>query len=170
MDIWPNLPIHISAHGYKALRWHGENDLIAALNHTNHICQIQLKGFPSSEFQRILPAMQKLFPALTSLDIDCFNDNFLDTMAILPEAFLGGSPQHLQSCNLSAHEFPGIWKLLSAANHLITLRLWSWYIPHSMYTSPEGMATCLSTMPNLKSLSIFFRPPASLLNLPDQPN
>jgi len=54
------------------------------------------------------------------------------------------------------------------ANHLVTLRLW--VIPHSMSTSPEGMATCLSTMPNLESLSIGFRPPQPPHNWLDQPN
>jgi len=89
-------------------------------------------------------------------------------MAVLPQAFLGGSAQYLRSCNLSAIEFPGIWKLLLTANHLVTLSLW--HIPHSMYVSPEGMATFLSTMPNLKSLSIGFWSPQSLHNWPDQPN
>jgi len=39
-----------------------------------------------------------------------------------------------------------------------------------MYVSPEGMATFLSTMPNLESLSIGFWSPQSLHNRPDQPN
>ena len=171
LDIWPNLPIHISRvplDGYKASRGDHENNLIAALEHTNRICQIQLKGFPSSELERILPAMQKPFPALTSLDIDCCNDNFLDAMVVLPGAFLGGSAQRLRSCNLMDVEFPGIWKLLSTANHLVTLVLWN--IPHSMYASPEEMATCLSMMANLESLSIGFRPSQSLHNRPYQPS
>ena len=39
-----------------------------------------------------------------------------------------------------------------------------------MYTSPEGMATCLSMNPNLESLSIGFKFPQSHLNRLDQPN
>ena len=111
LDIWPNLPIHIlrtTMDAYKISRYHHGGNLIAALEHTNRICQIQLKGFPSSELERILAAMLKPFPALTSLDIECCNDNFLDAMPVLPEAFLGGSAQHLRSCNLSDVEFPGI--------------------------------------------------------------
>jgi len=98
LDIWPNLPIHIlhmPADGYKASRWHHESDLISALNHTNCIGQIQLKGFSCSELEKILPAMEKPFPALTSLDIDCSEHSFLGAMAVLPKAFLGGSAQHL---------------------------------------------------------------------------
>ena len=170
LDIWPNLPIYILrtwADRHKPSRWQHESNLIAALEHTNRICQIQLKGRSPSEFEGLLPAMQKQFPTLTGLDIECFQYGFLGALA-LPEAFLGGSAQHLRSCNLSAVEFPGTWKLLSTANHLVTLCLW--HIPHSVYTSPEVMVTCLSTMPNLESLSIGFLSPQSPHNRPDQPN
>jgi len=112
LDIWLNLPIIISSYEYTASPWHGDNNLIAALEHTDRICQIHLTQFPCFEFERILAAMQKPFPALTSLDIDCSNQSYLEAMAVLPEAFLGGSAQHLRSCRLSAVEFPGIWKLL----------------------------------------------------------
>ena len=163
LDIWQNLPIHISAWGYNALRWHGENDLIAALEHTDRICQIQLDG-SYSQLEGILLAMQKPFPALASLGIACSEYNAL---AGLPQAFLGGSAQQLRSCNLWGAEFPGIWKLLSTASHLVTLILWN--IPYPMCSSPEQMATYLSTLPNLKSLSIGFRSSRSLF-WHDQPN
>ena len=170
LDTWPNLPIHIlcaTADGYKAWRWHGENNLIAALEHTDRICQIQLDG-PGSQLEGILLAMRKPFPALTGLDISSSDDTDLEAMAGLPEAFLGGCAQHLRSCKLWEVEFPGIWKLLLTANHLVTLILWN--IPHSMYASPEEMVTYLSTMPNLESLSIGFRSPQSLHNWRDQLN
>ena len=126
LDIWPNLPIHISHMlevGYKISRWHHENRLIAALEHTNRICQIQLKGFSGSELENILSVMQKLFLALTSLDIECVNYTFPLEIAVLPQTFLGGSTQYLRSFNLLGIEFPWMWKLLLTANHLITLRL-----------------------------------------------
>jgi len=52
LDTWPNLPIHISAHGYKAFPWHSEEqNLIAALKHTDHIYQIQLHEFSCSQLE-----------------------------------------------------------------------------------------------------------------------
>ena len=168
LDIWPNLPIHIlrmPADEYKASRSHHESNLITALKRTDRICQIQLKGFSRPELERVLLGMQKPFPALTSLDIECAE---YGALAVLPQAFLGGSAQHLRSCKLWGIKFPGIWKLLFTANHLVTLHLW--HIPHSMHISPEGMATCLSTMPNLESLSIGFQRPEFLHTRPDQPN
>jgi len=166
LDIWPNLPIRISACGYNEL-WHGVNNLIAALEHTDRICQVQLYR-EACDLESILSAMQKPFPALTNLTIDCSDYAYMEVIMALPQAFLGSSAQHLQSCHLSAVDFPGIWKLLLTANHLITLCLW--HIPHSMYASPEGIATFLSTMPNLESLSIGFWSPESLHDQPDQPN
>jgi len=91
LDTWPNLPIHISASQYKTSQLHSEKkSLIATLKDTSHICQIQLYEPSGSELERILQAMQKPFPALTSLAIG-------GSMAIevLPQAFLGGSAQHL---------------------------------------------------------------------------
>ena len=170
LDTWPNLPIHIlcaTADGYKAWRWHGENNLIAALEHTDRICQIQLDG-PGSQLEGILLAMRKPFPALTGLDISSSGDTDLGAMAGSPEAFLGGCAQHLRSCKLWEVEFLGIWKLLLTANHLVTLILWN--IPHSMYASPKELVTYLSTMPNLESLSIGFRSPQSTHNWRDQLN
>jgi len=165
---WPKLPIHILVNGYKENkfpRYFEEDNLITTFKLIpSRICQIQLQYLSFRELERIVLAMQKPFRALTSLTII---SRYIP-MTVLPQAFLGGSAQHLRSCNLWAVEFPGIWKLLLTANHLVTLCLW--HIPHSMYTSPEGMATCLSMMPNLESVHIFFRSPQSLHNQPDQPN
>ena len=166
LDIWPNLPIHILALGYPTPLCNSENNLLAALGLTDRICRIQMDG-SRSDLERILPAMQRPFPALTGINIKCLDYIHRRTITVLPEAFLGGSAQHLRSCDLWAVEFPGIWKLLSTSNHLVTLNLW--YIPHSMSAPPERMATHLSTMPNLESLSIVFRPPQSLRSWPDQP-
>jgi hypothetical protein len=167
LDIWPNLPIQISTYAYQGSLWGCESNLISALEHTDRICQIRLDR-PFSQLEQILPAMQKPLPALTSLAIGCSDYGYQEAMPVIPEAFLGGSAQDLQFCDLLAVEFPGIWKLLLTANHLVTLILW--HIPHYMHTSPEEMATYLSTMSHLESLSIAFQPPQSLHNWSDQPN
>ena len=171
LDTWPNLPIQISTYAYEVSLCGCESNLIAALEHTDRICQIRLDR-PFSQLEQILPAMQKQFPALTSLAIGCSDYGsdygYQQAMPVIPEAFLGGSVQDLQSCDLLAVEFPGIWKLLLTANHLVTLGLRN--IPDSMHTSPEEMATCLSTMSHLESLFIAFQPSQSLHNWSGQPN
>ena len=167
LGFWPNLPIQILVNRYQSSRWQGESNVVAALEHTDRICQIKLDG-PCFQLEQIIPAMQKPLPALTSLAIGCSDYDYQQAMPVIPEAFLGGSAQDLRSCDLLAVEFPGIWKLLLTTNHLVTLGLRN--IPYSMHTSPEEMATCLSTMPHLESLSIAFQPPQSLHHRPDQPN
>ena len=170
LDIWPNLPIEISALRSEEMRARDIKNLVATLKHTDRICQIQLKDFSCFELEGILPAIEKSFPALTSLTIECYKHHlirFQEVMVMsLPQTFLGRSAQHLWSCNLVHIDFPGIWKLLLTANHLVTLRLWD--IPFSTHTSPDGMATLLSMMPNLESLSIGFLSPRSLHDWHDQ--
>ena len=167
LDIWPNLPIQILTYAYEVSLRGCESNIITALEHTDRICQLRLER-PFSQLEQILPAMQKQFPALTSLAIGCSDYGYQHAMPVIPEAFLGGSAQDLRSCELSAVEFLGIWKLLLTANHLVTLILW--HIPHSMHTSPEEMATCLSTMSHLESLSIIFQRSQSLHNQSDRLN
>ena len=67
---------------------------------------------------------------------------------VIPKVFLGGSVPRLRSCAIVGVRFPGIWKLLSTANHLVILHLKA--IPRSTYISPEGMVTLLSGIPNLE--------------------
>ena len=169
LDTWSNIPIQISALRHQGSRWQGESksNVIAALEHADRIRQIQLDG-SCPELEQILPAMQKPFPALTHLAMGYSDYTYRRPMAVLPQSFLGGSAPHLRSCQFSAVEFPGIWKLLLTANHLVTLILRN--IPDSMHTSPEEMVTFLSTMSHLETLFIAFQPHQSLCNWYDQPN
>lgn len=78
---------------------------------------------------------------------------------VLPEEFLGGSAPLLQSLSLWGIAYRGILNLMLSTNHLVELHLFD--TPHSGYVSPNAMVTCLSGMPNLKTLSIGFRSPQS---------
>ncbi len=162
LHIWPALPLVVRGDWYTTSRGEGTDNIVAALEHNDRVCEISLAKFSSSMLERIAAEIQEPFPALTRLLITSSSN---ETSPAFPEAFLGGSTSHLRSCVLQGVAFLGIRNLLSSANHLVTLRLWR--IPHSGYISPEEMVTCLSAMPNLKSLSIEFRSPRSR---PDQAN
>ena len=152
LDIWPALPLVIRGSGYAASQGKGADDgIIAALKHNDRVHQILLDGFSSSLLEEVVAVMQVPFPALTNLEIISWGE----TATVVPEAFLGRSAQRLQSCILQGIAFPGQWKLLLTANHLVILRLED--IPHSGYISPDTMVTCLSAMPNLKQLDLGFR-------------
>jgi hypothetical protein len=147
LAVWPPLPIVIRIYSYK--RW-GEGNIVAALEHGDRICEIDLFDMPSSQLDKVLPAMQRPFPVLTHLRL-----GFEDEMApVVPASFLGGSAPHLQSLFLDYISFPGLPKLLLSATHLVHLDLWR--IPPAGYIEPEAMVTCLSALTWLQRLDIGF--------------
>jgi hypothetical protein len=147
--IWPVLPIVVSAGGM----WDADN-IIAALEHNDRICRLELYKGPSSEFEKVIAAMQQPFPALTHLRLWPY-----DETAPVADSFLGGSAPLLQSLTLMHIPFPGLPNLLLSATHLTRLELRR--IPHSGYISPEAMVTCLSVLTSLDSLTIGFKSPRS---------
>ena len=154
LHIWPTLPIKVwAARGI----WEGADNIVAALEHSDRICQIFLDNPPSFLLERIATAMQVVFPALTNLRLCASTSD--KTVPVFPEGFLGGSAPRLRSCKLSGVPIPRIWKILLSANHLIDVRLE--HIPHSGYISPEAMVTALSAASNLKELELGFQSPRS---------
>ena len=163
--IWPTLPIEIVAGGWarhNLSQKRDANNVIAALEHNNRICRISLLELSSSLLKQIAVVTvthAAPVPALTHLRLTRCGSPYDKDEAALPDEFLGGSTPRLRSCILRHIAFPGIWRLLSTANHLVELRLS--HILHSNYISPEAMVTHLSTMPNLEQLSIGFQSPRS---------
>ena len=155
LHIWPTLPIQVwAARG----RWEGADNIVAALEHSDRICQILLDNPPSSLLERIATAMEVVFPALTNLRL-CASSRDKTVPPVFSEGFLGGSAPRLRSCKLSGVPIPRIWKIFLSANHLIDVRLE--HIPHSGYVSPEAMVTALSAASNLKELELGFQSPRS---------
>jgi hypothetical protein len=68
LDVWPPLPIIAS--GFCHQKW-GVDDIIAALEHADRICQLRLCdiNFPFSQWEKVLAAMLQPFPALTNLQL-----------------------------------------------------------------------------------------------------
>ena len=152
--IWPVLPIIIWVNGYEI--WDADN-VIAALEHNDRICQMDFHEFPRSLFEEVLAAMQQPFPALTCLVLRA--GNTIPVLRLLPDSFLGGSTPQLQRLFLDGIPFPGLPKLLLSATHLVRLDLRN--IPHSGYFSPETMVDCLSVSTSVKRLAIEFESPRS---------
>jgi hypothetical protein len=154
LDVWPPLPIVISVHGYEN---RVDDNIIAALEHNlnNRMCELGLWRVSSSQFKKVMAAMQRPFPELTRLALGLEDE----TALVVPDSFLGGSAQRLQSLFLNGIPFPGLPTLLLSATHLVDLDLWR--IPHSGYISPEAMVTSLSVLTSLQSLLIGFEFPPS---------
>lgn len=78
----------------------------------------------------------------------------------LPDTLLGGQAPRLLRIWLEGIRFPALPKFLSSAGDLVELRLDK--IPDTWHISPETLATCLSTLTKLVSLSIEFLYPHHL--------
>ena len=150
LDVWPPLPIVVSVHSYE--NW-VDDKIITALDHKNRICDLGLWRHSSSQFEKVMAAMQQPFPELTRLALGLEDG----TSLIVPDSFLGGSAPRLQSLFLNGIPFPGLPNLLLSATHLVDLDLWR--IPYSGYISPEAMVTSLSVLTRLESLLIGFEFP-----------
>jgi hypothetical protein len=159
LHLWPALPIVISGSG-NLLK--GTDNIIAALQHHDRICQIVLRGISISLLEKFAAANVmdvRPFPALTSLML--WSDG--ESAQVVPGSFPVGSAPRLRALWLDFTPFLGLRRLLlSANNHLVILHLWD--IPHSGYISPQVMATCLASMTSLESFALGFDPTRSRPN------
>ena len=158
LDVWPPLPIIIKAHYFDS--W-GVDNILAALQRNDRICHFSLSGFPSSQLEKLLAAMQRPFPALTHLRI--WPGYSEQPPLSISASFLDGVSPRLQTLDLCRISFPGLPKLILSATHLVTLSLEE--IPRSGYISPEEMVTCLSELTRLETLCVELGSPQSF---PDQ--
>jgi hypothetical protein len=161
LDIWPPLPlsVHDAIFDYK-LEQPDLDNIVAALEHNDRVCQIQFYRFSSSQLEYHVANsafMQKPFPELTDLllSVDKYDG---EQGPILPDSFLDGTAPRLRSLILANIPFPGLPKLLLSTTHLVNLELHD--IPISGYIPPEEMATSLSALTILESLWLDIRCPA----------
>ena len=161
LDVWPPLPIIIEYRNTTSARpqpaipedWH---DVVTALEHPGRIYRMTLWGLTDDALVGTM-AMQKPFPMLTYLRVQSCGDTARSLA--LPDAFLGGRAPRLLRIWLEGIRFPALPKFLSSASGLVELRLDK--IPDTWRISPETLATCLSTLTKLVSLSVEFQYPVS---------
>ena len=153
LDVWPPLPIIISCSGSRAvLIGHDVNTIIAALEHRDRICKIDIWNVPS-RLWKIFSANEVPYPALTSLTLHSYAEN----LPFLPDSFWGGSAPRLQEMVFSGIPFLALGKLISSTSGLVDLRLS--HIPHSKHVTPDSMVSGLSTLTRLRSLTLLFQYP-----------
>ena len=150
LDIWPELPIYVDITDYP---WMGDRDnIVAALRRLNHrVSRICLRNTGSLTWGIFAPLMQHPFPALTHLWVKPGYSH----LNKVPCSFLGGSAPFLQDLDLARVSFPELPELLLSSTNLVRLSYHD--VPHSGYISPQEMATGLSALIRLESLSLTFR-------------
>ena len=153
LAIWPAFPIAITGRVDRTSLVAVTDNIVAALEHKDRVCHIDLKQIPNSLLEEISVALEQPFPALTDVALD--SNHKLEP--VLLNTLLGGSAPRLQSLRLIGIPFPAIPKLLLCATHLVSLQLWD--IPHSAYISPDDMVACLSMLMKLNALCLGFRSP-----------
>ena len=152
LDTWPVLPLIID--GYIPTS-SGMDNIIAALGHSNRVCQLTLYGLADWKLERVSAMMQVPFPELTGLVLSSCGV----TPPVIPDSFLGGSAPRLRSLTLEGIPFPGLPKVLLSSTHLVKLCLQC--IPASGYVSPEAMVPLLFALSSLRELSLEFLDPPS---------
>ena len=148
LDIWPTFPI-VVAYG-SAIAPDDEDNAIAALEHPDRVCRIELH-VTESQIGKIVTVMQVPFPVLTQFSLATDLD-----VPVIPSGLLGGSAPCLQKIKLDRIPFPALPTFLLSASNLIELRLWG--IPPTGYISPEAMVAGLAALPRLVFFQLDFQP------------
>ena len=184
--VWPPLPIKMCYYGTHKLSGYAKSvfgdevdNIIAALEHKDRICELTLFNAPSSEMEEMLAAMHEPFPALIALNLRPKSTFAYAPVVRVFDSFLGGSAPRLRTLRLDHILLPflGLQKLLLSASGLNSLHLTN--IPDSAYFSPDAIVTCLSASTRLEDLQITFKssrsrpvresrhpPPLTLILLP----
>jgi F-box-like len=149
LDVWPALPL-VVASGDTGLPSSCTDNIIAALEQSNRVCDASLESLEDWQLEEVLAAMQVPFPELTFLQLSPDHE----TSSVIPDSFLGGSAPRLRYFDLDGIPFPGLPNLLLSATQLVTHYLSN--IPDSGYISPEAMVALLSVLSSLERLSLRF--------------
>ena len=157
LDIWPTLPISISAL-LNVMGSDNRDDIIDALEHHDRIAGIALSFLMRSQIERCVSWMQEPFPVLRFLSLGGDSED----VPVITDTFLGGSAPRLQNLRLLYVPFPTLAKFLLSTNDLVDLRLED--ITRTGYISPDTMATCLSMLKRLRSVWIMFKSQSSFPN------
>ena len=153
LDAWPALPLIVEGEMSSS----GTENVIAALGQSNHVCRVSFSRLAARQLEEVLVAMQVPFPELEELRLRLYSNGV--TQPVIPDSFLDGFAPRLRIFELDGIPFPGLPKLLSSSNHLVTLLLTN--IPHSGYIPPEAIVALLSVLSSLKKLTLEFGSPQS---------
>jgi len=147
LGIWPALPILIWMYW---LDDEIEDEVLAALEHKDRICEIYVQGASDHGLKLLAEATQDLFPALTDLRIESFHG-----VSVVPDSLLRGSAPHLRCLHLMGVEFPALPKLILSTTGLVELSLCDF--TDYQNDAPWMMVDCLPSLTGLEKLQLDYR-------------
>ena len=158
---WPTLPLVVRHTGIGFWSKHESlpDNVILSLRRPHRLCEIDVV-LPRSLIEPIVEAIQEPLQR-----IECIRVTIEDGTGppmLVREAFLGGSAPHLREIKLDGISFcfPTIRQVLLSTSNLVELHLAN--IPDDFYISPDELVTGLSTLVQLKRLTVGFHSPAPL--------
>jgi hypothetical protein len=130
---------------------------MVALRRPDRLCEIDL-NVTGSMTRSIIEAIQKPCQVLECIRITVKE---VTEPPLVGNAFLGGSAPQLREVKLDgiAFPFPAIRKVLLSTNNLVDLHLAN--IPNDAYFSPDDLVAGLTTLFQLKRLTVGFHYSAS---------
>ena len=147
LNVWPALPIVVFASGPVSTQEHTPiHNLIAALEHHDRVCQIELSSFTWD----LQEELDKPFPELRVLKLH--SDEFLYPFVYSGQPIEGTT--HLQSLSLSNIPIPDLPNLLLSCTKLIELRITLTGMVIYDDLSPDKMVTALSALTRLQVLHL----------------
>ena len=149
LGCWPAFPITVSYSRGKGIDPEDEDNLLAALEHSDRVHHINLH-IQEKQLAKLGTVIQEPFPMLTQLQLTRKSWPQL----VLPHGFLGGSAPRLQELKLEAVVFPELPKFLLSTRDLVTLHL-SGISLEEDYIAPETMVTYLASLTRLTSLHFY---------------
>lgn len=155
---WPTFPLVIKFDATRKSKPMPRNILVA-LRCSDRICDINLT-VTGSMTGSIVELIQKPCRVLEKFRLTV-KEAMGPSSIPVHDTFLGGSAPRLREIELHgiAFPFPAIRRVLFSANNLAELHLSN--IPNSVYFSPVDLVTALSTLDQLKRLTIGFHSPTS---------
>ena len=164
---WPTLPLVAKFNASRKSK-HIPRNVMVALRRTDRLCEIDLH-VTSSMLASIVQVTQKPCHALEVIRITV--EALTGPSILAGNAFLGGSSPHLREIELDgiAFPFPSIRQVLLSTTNLVELHLG--HIPNDAHFSPNELVTSLSTLLQLKRLTVDFHslpsfPPLSMTSPP----
>jgi hypothetical protein len=147
LDVWPALPLVLLCDSAYPI-----DNIVAVLEHSNRVRQIELFEVSNSSLKKTLAATQVPFPELTDLVLMSYEE----TARVLPDSFLGGSAPSLRRL-VEWRPISGIAETASVGRSPRR----SYFLENSSFRIllTRGHAHCLSTLTSLQYLWLEFKSP-----------